>query len=282
MGSKMGSKMAGVTSSAGRFADRWAAERVRSMASRAGGPSDAALRDIADAFASLYQPQVQDGGPPPPVRATIVDQFHRLYYHGSDRTWKNTYYRGVAIQKCPLDLWVYQELVNELRPDLIIETGTAAGGSAYFFADLCDTLGSGRIVSVDIDGRDDRPAHERITYLTGSSIASDVVDRVAEQLPRAGGVLVVLDSDHTCEHVLEELRIFAPMVTVGSYVIVEDTNIGGHPAFPAYPAGPMEATMAFLPDHPEFVVDRACEKFLMTFNPGGYLRRVAAGPVPQS
>jgi hypothetical protein len=133
-----------------------AGDRLRALGNRLLAPDedgsvDEALKGaVVTAFEALYQPTQEQELPAADVRAAIVDQFHRLYYHDSRSTWKDTYYRGVHVQKCPLDLWQYQELVSELRPDLIIETGTAYGGSAYYLGDLCDTVGHGRVVTIDV------------------------------------------------------------------------------------------------------------------------------------
>lgn len=230
---------------------------------------------VAAAFEGLYRPDFADAPPPPePVRQAIIDQFHRLYYHSPDSTWRNTTYRGTPIAKCPLDLWLYQEILTALRPAWIIETGTFAGGSAYFLGDLCDTLGRGRIVSVDIAAKPDLPQHERVTYLAGSSVDPEIVARVVGMVDD-GPALVILDSDHSEEHVRAELAAYAPLVPVGSYVIVEDTNVHGHPALPAHGPGPMEAVDDFLSTTDGFVADEDMHKFLLTFNPRGFLKRVA-------
>ena len=208
-------------------------------------------------------------------RDSLADGFHRLYYEAGEAggTWKDTTFLGVPTWKTPLDLWIYQELVAELRPGLIIETGTAHGGSALYLASLCETLGHGQVVSVDIGEWPDRPAHPRLTYVVASSTDPGVVAQVAEQAAGAGVVLVVLDSDHRRDHVLAELRAYGPMVTSGSYVVVEDTNINGHPVYAAFGPGPMEAVQDFLKERDDFEVDHTREKFLLTFNPGGWLRR---------
>ena len=144
----------------------------------------------------------------------------------------------------------------ETRPELIVETGTYRGGSAFFLASICDLLGAGEIVSIDIEPvRDDYPAHPRITYLGGrSSTDPDVVATIRE---RAEGrrTLVVLDSDHSQAHVEAELAEYAPLVPVGGYVIVEDSNIGQirKDLLP----GPLEAIEAFLARTDEFEIDRA-------------------------
>ena len=210
----------------------------------------------------------------------IVREFHRLYYNSGSRTWSNTYWLGTPAQKCPLDLWIYQELLHELRPAVIVETGTASGGSALFLASICDLLGQGSIVSVDIEARPGRPTHERITYLTGSSTAPEIRARVEEFVGDRAPVLVILDSNHERDHVLEELRIYAPLVTPGSFVIVEDTNVNGHPVSPDFGPGPMEAVREFLRSSDDFSVDWRREKFFLTFNPGGYLQRTPTAGEP--
>jgi cephalosporin hydroxylase len=208
------------------------------------------------------------------LERTATTWFHRFYYLRMDQTWENTRWLGRRIQKFPGDVWVYQELLSELRPDWIVETGTNWGGSAYFLASVCDLLGHGRVVTVDIDAKPDLPEHQRITYVAGSSTASEVVDQVRAMTNGSGTVLVVLDSDHSYEHVTEELRAYSELVTPGSYLIVEDTNIAGHPVLRGLPRGPYEAVDDFLAGDTRYERDRTREKFMMTFNPGGYLKRV--------
>jgi cephalosporin hydroxylase len=216
---------------------------------------------------------------PQPIASTpdeICDAFARLYYDREHDTWRNTTWLGVPVQKNPADLWVYQELLYEVRPDLIVETGTYAGGSALFLACICDILDNGRILSIDIDvdGHGERPTHDRITYVGGSSTDPKVVDIVRARAEQVQKVMVVLDSDHSAAHVAAELEAYAPLVTTGSFLIVEDTNVNGHPVLPSFGPGPMEALEPFLADDPRFQVDVSREKFLHTFNPRGFLRRV--------
>lgn len=205
----------------------------------------------------------------------LVDEFHKLYFDARafNMTWRNTFWMGQPILKCPLDLWLYQELLHAIRPAVVIETGTAFGASAHFIATMMDLVGTGRIVTIDIEDRPSRPTHPRITYLTGSSTAPEMVARVRDLVGDASPVIVLLDSDHTKDHVLAELHAYSPLVTPGSYLIVEDTNLNGHPVDPEYGPGPMEALDAFLTTHPEFAHDTAQDKFLLSFNPKGYLKR---------
>lgn len=201
-----------------------------------------------------------------------VDAFHRLYY--DSQAWQDTHWLGVPALKCPLDLWVYQEVLFETKPDLIVECGTYMGGSAFFLASIFDLMGRGRMLSIDIEHRDGRPRHKRVKYLAGSSISPEVVGLVRHQIRRNERVMVILDSDHTRDHVLAEMRAYGSLVTPGCYMIVEDTNVNGHPVYDDFGPGPMEAVQQFLAESSDFEVDEAREKFFLTFNPRGWLRRV--------
>lgn len=211
----------------------------------------------------------------PGVERALVDDFHQLYFDASayHMTWRNTQWMGHDILKCPLDLWLYQEILFRLRPAVVVETGTAFGGSAHFLASMMDLIGHGRVITIDIEERPGRSAHPRITYLTGSSVAPEMVARVRELIGTDAPVMVLLDSDHTRDHVLAELQAYAPLVSRDSYLIVEDTNLNGHPVLPDYGPGPMEALEAFLPSHPDFAHDTSMDKFFLTFNPKGWLKR---------
>jgi cephalosporin hydroxylase len=204
----------------------------------------------------------------------VVRSFHRLFYASGTRTWSNTHWLGVPAQKCAFDLWVYQELLNKLRPAVIVECGTANGGSALFLASICDLLGHGEVITVDIVEQPGRPSHERIIYLTGSSTDPEIVGSVERLIGGREPVLVILDSNHERDHVLAELRLYAPLVSPGSYLIVEDSNVNGHPVASDFGPGPAEAVERFLGESDEFEVDRSREKFFLTFNPGGYLRKL--------
>lgn len=210
----------------------------------------------------------------------VIHAFHRLYYDLQEQTRENNTWLGVKTWKCPLDLWVYQELLYRVRPDVVVETGTYKGGSAYFMAGIFDLMSHGRVLTIDVDEDGDRPEHERIDYLTGSSVDPAVLARVRQEVAGTETVLVILDSDHRRDHVLAELREYSRIVTPGSYLIVEDTNINGHPVRAEYGPGPREAVEIFLADTHDFVPDATCEKFLLTWNGGGYLRRVPGRETP--
>jgi cephalosporin hydroxylase len=206
----------------------------------------------------------------------VVDQFLALYYNArySNLTWGNTMWRGVKTLRCPLDLWLYQEIIFETRPELIIEAGTANGGGAFYLASLCEMLECGHVMSIDIRHSPTLPKHARLTYLTGSSVAPDIVATVKARAHDAKQVLIILDSDHSQAHVLAELRAYAPLVRSGGYLIVEDTIVNGHPVRSDFGAGPMEAIEEFLAETSDWVIDRNMEKFLLSFNRNGYLKRV--------
>lgn len=201
-----------------------------------------------------------------------LERASRLVYDWG--AWGDTRWLGAKVAKNPLDLWVMQEIVVETRPQIVIETGTYRGGSALYFASLCELLGEGEVISVDIElARDDYPEHRLITYLAGrSSTDGDVVDEVRDRVD-GRRAMVVLDSDHSAEHVAAELAAYAPLVGLGCYLIVEDTNVDE--VRPDLPPGPLPAIDEFLARTSDFVVDHEREKWVITFNPRGYLRRVA-------
>jgi cephalosporin hydroxylase len=203
----------------------------------------------------------------------IINAFHKLYYHNNSQTWDNTYWMGTKILKCPLDMWIYQEIFHELKPDLIIECGTNRGGSASFMAALLDIIGNGRILTIDIEAYDNRPQHPRVEYLLGSTVDDVVVKKVRESIKPGEKVLVILDSDHSDRHVYQEMNIYHELVSRGSYMIVEDSNVHGHPVHKHHGPGPFESIERFLKHNNEFVIDRSREKFMMTFNPTGYLKK---------
>lgn len=221
-------------------------------------------------------------GPVPPLteeERRIVKAFQELYY----RTWDfgkagatlDLSWMGHHLLKCPMDLWTYQEILVDTEPDVIVECGTKYGGSAAYLASLCDLIGRGRIVTIDIKQLSGQPVHPRIEYMLGSSASPATLAQVRRFIAPGERVMVILDSDHRRDHVLQELELYAPLVTQGCYLIVEDSNVNGHPAWPDHGPGPMEAIEAFLPKHPEFEVDLGRERFFMTLNPSGFLLRTA-------
>jgi cephalosporin hydroxylase len=204
----------------------------------------------------------------------VVANYHRWFHRNGASTYNNTHWLGVETQKCPLDTWIFQELLFEVKPDVMVETGTYKGGSSYYYASLMDLMGRGRVLTVDIEDYPGKPQHRRVTFFPGSSTSPDTLARLRAAIGPGEKVMVTLDSDHHAAHVAEELRLYSELVTPGSYLIVEDTHFNGRPILPKFGPGPAEAVEAFLRSNDRFQMDRSREKFGMTFNPGGWLRRV--------
>jgi cephalosporin hydroxylase len=185
---------------------------------------------------------------------------------------------GEPIWQTPSDAWLLQEMVSETRPDLIVETGTYMGGSAFFFATLCDQLGAGEVVSVDIDPIKTIP-HPRVTYLNGSSIDPGILATVRERAERAERVLVMLDSDHSAAHVYAELEVYSPLIRVGGYIHVQDGLIDDTDVYGETEPGPAVAARQFLASNPSFVRDVEFERrYVVTAHPYGWLKRVSPEP----
>lgn len=205
----------------------------------------------------------------------IVDEFHKIYYTHPRETWLNTKWMGVNVAKCPMDLWQYQEIIKETQPNVIIETGTWNGGSALFLRDILRLIGSleGLVYTIDIDPEGRFKDEDGIIQLIGSSISPTIIHFLENTISTHDRIMVILDSDHSKAHVLKELEIYAQWVSKGCYLIVEDTNVNGHPVFKEHGPGPMEAVDEWMKGHLEFECDRSRERLMMTFNPKGYYKR---------
>lgn len=199
----------------------------------------------------------------------IIERFHQIWY-GRQLSWQCKW-RGVQLIKCPFDLQVYQELIWNVRPTLIIETGTHAGGSALFLADMLSLTGQGRVITIDIQKI--QLTDPRITFHVGSSISPETEEYLKQEITPDDTVMVILDSAHDPEFVYKEMTMYAPLVTVGSYLIVEDSNVAGHPVHDNTDSDPWQAIHKFLEERDDFVIDTNCERFLVTQNPCGYLRK---------
>jgi cephalosporin hydroxylase len=190
-----------------------------------------------------------------------------------NRIMSETTYFGIKTFKNPLDAWVYQEILFEVKPDIIIEIGNARGGSTLMLAHICDLIGSGKVIGLDLSQTEIPPsirAHPRITFIEGDACKN--IEKVKNLIRRDEKVLVIEDSSHTYENTLNVLRIYSPLITSGSFFIIEDgvchhgLDIGPEP-------GPFEAVKEFLKENHEFDIDRNKESFLITWNPSGYLRK---------
>jgi len=206
----------------------------------------------------------------------------------------NFSWMGRPIIQYPQDMIAMQEIIWDVKPDMIIETGIAHGGSLIFSASMltlleaCGEIENGQVLGIDIDIREhnkkaikEHPMSKKITMFEGSSIDSEMINRVHEFAKQGKKILVCLDSNHTHEHVLAELRAYASLASVGSYCAVFDTIIEDMPAdsFPDRPWGvgdnPKTAVWEYLKENDDFVIDKDIEnKILITVAPDGYLKRV--------
>jgi len=206
----------------------------------------------------------------------------------------NFFWLGVPILQIPQDLHALQEIIWKVKPDLIIETGIAHGGSIIFSAsmlallEVCGEIKEGDVVGIDIDIRPynkkailAHPLSKKITMFEGSSIDEEIIRKVTEFAKSKKRVLVCLDSNHTYNHVLAELRVYAPLVSIGSYCIVGDTGIEDLPTGTTSdrPWGkgnnPKTAVWAFLKENNNFKIDKIIEsKIILTGSPDGYLKRI--------
>lgn len=176
-------------------------------------------------------------------------------------------WRGYSLRKLPNDMALYHEAMWKNRPDFIVETGTCNGGSTLFYADMFELIGNGRVISVDI-APINQPPHPRITYITGSSTDRDIIHRVREMI-KGSSVMVVLDSDHSRVHVKRELVHYAPLVSKGQFLVVEDCHTRGRDAW----YGPGEAANWFLNTHREWERTTFEEQFYSTVTRHGWFLR---------
>jgi cephalosporin hydroxylase len=187
-----------------------------------------------------------------------------------DATWL-----GVRAYKNPLDAWIYQEIISETKPDTIVEIGGAEGGGALYLASLLDLVGSGRVISVEIDRSAwTAPDHPRIVKVDGDSGARETFDQVKSLCD--GRVMLIHDGDHSAVAVKRDLELYAQLVSSGCYLIVEDGIIDlfrPGDGIGSDDPGPLAAIDAFRREHPEFEVDQSRERFLLTYNPRGFMRK---------
>lgn len=196
---------------------------------------------------------------------------------------------GVPIIQMPADVMATQEVIWATKPDVIIETGVARGGSVLFMASLLEILGKGKVIGVDIDIRahnreaiQTHPMSKRVVLVEGGSVDEVTLARVRAEIPDGASVMVVLDSDHSRKHVLAECRAYGPMVTPGCYMVVADTLVG-HVTEENAPRKrskvwfkgdePLSALQDYMAETNRFEVDEALNgKLVMSSSPGGYVR----------
>ena len=207
----------------------------------------------------------------------IVERFHNIFY--DSKIWLSTKWLGIPTAQNPNDVWIHQEIIFAVKPDYIIETGTWHGGSAALWATILQQVNpTGRVITIDINdnvtaAKDLPIVKQRVEFLHGSSTDPKLVAEVAKRV-QGKMVLVILDSDHHKDHVVAELKAYAPLVSKDSYLIVQDTNANGHPVLKNFGPGPMEAVKEFLAANDQFRPDREAERLMFTMHPKGYLKRI--------
>ncbi|PVD53473.1 cephalosporin hydroxylase [Terrimonas sp.] len=201
----------------------------------------------------------------------------------------NFSWMGRPIIQYPQDMIAMQEIIWDIKPDLIIETGIAHGGSLIYYASLLELIGKGEVLGIDIDIRkhnkaeiEKHPMFKRITMIEGSAISNDTLQQVIAYATGKEKIIVCLDSNHTHDHVLEELKMYSPFVSLGSYIIAFDTIVENLPEgyfSQKRPWGignnPMTAVDEFIKDNDQFIIDKSIDnKLLISVAPKGYLKRI--------
>ena len=234
-----------------------------------------ARRMTGEAFVKASIARSGDGLPdrarpiPDDLKSGFVDAFWQSL------AWRDSTWLGERVQRPATDLMIYQELIERVRPDWIIETGAENGGRSLFLASICELLGHGQVVSIDVKLDPKRASHPRITYVEGQAQAAATVSSVRNVVGSSPHALVILGSRPGSNLRIEaEFEAYAEFAPVGSYVVIENTIVNGHPVWPGFGPGPFEASRRILSRHSEFAVDSEMEKYGLTFNPGGFLKRL--------
>jgi cephalosporin hydroxylase len=239
-------------------------------------PEAARTRPRRRALPNLFKRADPSGIPakPTPMPNELRAEFVEAYWN--TLAWQQTTWMGHEVPKPPTDLFAYQELISAVEPDWIIETGTGTGGRALFLASICDLHDSGRVISVDARKDDARPAHPRITYVKGDPANGKVVKKIRQQVGADAKGLVILGTRGTAGETITQFRLYEQFVPVGSYVVIEDTVVNGHPVWPDFGPGPAESVKGVVESRGDFVADLSMGKYGLSFNPGGFLKRVRA------
>ena len=199
-----------------------------------------------------------------------------LRFHQREIVFDKVSWMGKRVWKNVLDAWIYQEIIWEVQPEVIVEIGSKYGGSTLFLANILDIIGRGQVISIETDRSSYDVEHPRIIELTGASGDASILER-ARDLCRGKRVMVIQDGDHRKPQVLQDLENYSSLIPVGSYFVVEDGIVdlfhaGDGLGFET--EGPLAAVESFLETHGGFEVDTNRERYLLTYNPKGYLKRV--------
>ena len=200
-----------------------------------------------------------------------------LIYHQKNIVFNKCHWMGVCALKNPLDAWIYQEIIYNIKPDIIIEIGSDEGGSTLYLAHLLDIIGKGEIISVDISREKFKVRHDRIILVTGDSSSAEVFGKISK-ICENKKVLVIHDGDHSKKQVSKDMELYSSLVSVGSYLIIEDSIVDlFHPwdGLGGFGEGPLVAINEFLKSNANFIIDRDCERYIITYNPRGFLKRIS-------
>jgi cephalosporin hydroxylase len=242
--------------------------RLPNEAARRTRPRRLSTTAFADAAASQ-----RDGMPttPTPVPDELAWAFTDAVWQ--NLAWNRATWLGRSIATAPTDLLAYQEMIARVRPDWVIEIGAGDGGRALFLASMCELVGHGQVLSIDAELASDLPSHARLQFRAGDPVAADTVDAVREMVGN-GNAIVVLGGRFDRARTATAFNAYAPFVRPGSYVVVADTVVNGHPVWTGFGPGPAEGVKQILNAHGDFVADPDMEKYSLTFNPGGFLKRL--------
>jgi cephalosporin hydroxylase len=239
-------------------------EAARTRARRRISP--ALFRDAANRRSDLTDE-------PAPIPQELATEYIEAYWQSL--AWQQTTWLGRKVPRPPTDLFAYQELVSKLRPDWIIDTRAAATGRAWFLASVCELIGHGQVIAIARKHPPKAPRHDRIHYVTGSSLTDEVVSEVHDLVGQPANALVILSSRAPAKAVSEEFRLYRDLVPVGGYLIIEDTIVNGHPVWPNFGPGPAEAAKGIVERRDQFVADVSMGRYQLSFNPNGFLKRMS-------
>jgi len=203
----------------------------------------------------------------------------RIYWR--EKVVLKTKWLGVTSIQYPNDNWVMQEIISEIKPDFIVETGTANGGTTLFYATVLEKVNpKGKVITVDIDPRIEEAGkfqvfRDKVEVIKGDSVSAEVIDAISKRVKNCK-VLVTLDSLHTKKHVLKELNLYSNFVSLNSYIVVQDTHLGEQKDSLRHVkgGGPWEAMEEFLKNNKNFEIDHSKEKYFITQHPSGFLKRI--------
>jgi cephalosporin hydroxylase len=232
---------------------------------------------------SQAEPEQKPAMAPQLTQEQLIDRFHDFVY--KSLAWDHMTWLGVHTQQNPNDVWSVQQILFETKPDFVVEAGTNNGGGALVWATLLSVINpSAKVLTIDIADKSAEARKlplfkEKAEFFLGSSTSEAIFAAIKK---RVGGkkAMVILDSNHTKAHVLQEMMLYGDLVPVGGYMAVQDTNVNGHPTYPSFGPGPWEAVDEFIKAGGKskggatFEVDRSRELLFFSMHPRGYLKRV--------